>query len=106
MKLIDLSPRWIAHDGDAKAALIFKCPHCREVWLTCTFHPIKISAQMGLYRPEGEASGGQVVPSRQNFAWSRSGDSFHNVTVTPSVDASASGHWHGFITNGEIVGGL
>lgn len=24
------------------------------------------------------------------------------LTLTPSVDASKHGHWHGFITNGEI----
>ncbi len=101
MKLIDLSPRWIEHGGNPKAALIFKCPHCQDIWLTCTFQPIKMSTQMALYRPEGESSGGQVVPSRQDFAWSRDGDSFHTLSVTPSVDASASGHWHGFITGGE-----
>lgn len=25
-----------------------------------------------------------------------------NITVTPSINAE--GHWHGFITNGELVG--
>lgn len=101
MKLVDLSPRWISFDGNAKAALIFLCPCCRKIWLTCTFQPIKMSTQMELYRPEGEASGGQAVPSRQDFAWARQGDSFHTLTVTPSIDASASGHWHGWIANGE-----
>lgn len=28
-------------------------------------------------------------------------DDFETLTLTPSIDASASGHWHGFITNGE-----
>lgn len=101
MKLADLSPRWVAHEGNDKAALIFKCPHCQEIWLTCTFQPIKISHQMEMFLPEGQMSGGQVVPSKQDFAWGRSGDDFASLSVTPSVDASASGHWHGFITNGE-----
>lgn len=100
MKLTELSPRWIAHDGNDKAALIFKCPHCRETWLTCTFQSIKMSTQLELYRPEGEASRGDVVPSRQDYAWRRNGDDFETLSVTPSVDASSSGHWHGFITNG------
>jgi len=26
---------------------------------------------------------------------------FGAISVTPSLDASASGHWHGMITNGE-----
>lgn len=28
--------------------------------------------------------------------------SFESLTVTPSIDGSAGGNWHGFITNGEI----
>lgn len=28
------------------------------------------------------------------------GDTFDNLTLTPSVDRSGDGHWHGFITNG------
>ena len=32
------------------------------------------------------------------YRWHPSG----GLTVTPSIDASASGHWHGRITNGEI----
>ena len=31
---------------------------------------------------------------------------FETMTVTPSLDGSAAGNWHGFITNGEIVGGI
>ena len=34
--------------------------------------------------------------------WTRSGETFDNLTLTPSVDVSQFGHWHGFITNGEI----
>jgi hypothetical protein len=28
---------------------------------------------------------------------------FETMTVTPSLDGSAGGLWHGFITNGEIA---
>jgi Family of unknown function (DUF6527) len=41
-----------------------------------------------------------VVPCKEAQAWVITGD-FSNMTVTPSLDASASGHWHGSITNGE-----
>lgn len=102
MKLADLDPRWKAVDGDPHAALAFKCPCCQKVWLTCKFVPMKMSDQMRLFEDEGKASGGQVVPTRQEFAWSRQGDDFATLSITPSVDASASGHWHGFVTNGEI----
>lgn len=103
MKLTDLSPRWKADGSDPHAVLVFKCPCCQSAWLTCKFVPMKISRQMELVEDEGRASGGNVVPSRQDFAWSRTGDDLATISVTPSVDASASGHWHGFITNGQVT---
>jgi hypothetical protein len=43
-----------------------------------------------------------TVPMREDYAWTFSGKDFATITITPSIDASASGHWHGCITNGEI----
>jgi hypothetical protein len=43
-----------------------------------------------------------VVPPKPEFAWSIDRPDFETMNVTPSIDASASGHWHGFIRNGEI----
>jgi hypothetical protein len=42
------------------------------------------------------------VPMRDEAIWQMTTWDFRHMTVTPSIDASASGHWHGFITNGEI----
>ena len=43
------------------------------------------------------------VPAKATFGWALSNlDNFDTMTVTPSIDASGSGNWHGFITNGEI----
>jgi len=42
------------------------------------------------------------VPMKSDACWTMSSNTFDAMTVTPSIDASASGHWHGFITNGEI----
>lgn len=98
MKLTELEPRWI-HPN----LFVFLCPHCREILLTCKNVPMAFGDQCKLYEANlGEDDWNQrVVPSRAEFAWGISGD-FENMTVTPSIDASASGHWHGFITNGEI----
>lgn len=44
--------------------------------------------------------------------WQRTGETFDDLTLGPSVDASGSTHltrdietpcWHGFITNGEVL---
>lgn len=56
----------------------------------------------------------RVIPSAPDCSWSISGERpvgpnaafVGNLTVTPSLDASAAGHWHGHITDGEIVGGV
>ncbi len=38
-----------------------------------------------------------------NHIWDLQGqDDFESLTLSPSVDASASGHWHGFVRLGDI----
>lgn len=48
----------------------------------------------------------EIVGWNPDHCWQYAGDDFTTMSVTPSIDASASGDWHGHITNGEIVGGL
>jgi len=106
VKLIDLEPRWI-HPN----LFVFLCPHCRKVFLTCKNIAMRESEQFDLYEKEFGADWNLiVVPCDAEFAWSISGSVptepnaafITNLTVKPSVDASSSGHWHGFITDGEI----
>lgn len=103
MKLTDLDPRWAA-DGDIVIggisqhfesrhgmAVSFQCPCCagteRATRLAVWFaNPVD-----GL-PPTDDAS----------HLWQRQGESFDNLTLSPSVDASQYGHWHGFISAGEI----
>lgn len=100
MRLLDLEPRWAAdydiligdhvvHDEDRKGmALTFLCPHCKSTRLGVFFrNPI-----------DGK-------PPSDDFdadhLWQRTGETFDALTLSPSIDASKSGHWHGFIENGE-----
>lgn len=77
----------------------FDCPHCRTERLAVFFtNPL---------------DGGEPAVEPQ-FLWRRSGDSFETLSLAPSIDAESgtvarhdgtiehSGHWHGYITNGEI----
>lgn len=99
MKLIELDPRWacdadIVIGGTVKhfknrhgMALSFECPHCRVIRLAVWFsNPI------------------DKLPPTDDMKtlWTRVGESFETLTLTPSIDASSDGHWHGFITDGEI----
>jgi hypothetical protein len=109
MKLIDLDPRWAIDadiviggerrhfEGRHGMAVSFECPHCvqRErnagdkrvtrlaVWFA---NPI---------------DGGPPTDDAKTL-WQRVGETFETLTLLPSIDASKEGHWHGFITGGEI----
>lgn len=100
MKLTELEPRWIY-----KAKVFaFRCPHCRNVWLTCKTVEMDHGKQFEII----EATFGDeiAIACKPSASWKASGLDFEKMTVTPSLDASAAGHWHGFITDGQIVGGL
>lgn len=100
MNLTELHPRWVVeheygeYDEQLKTApkrhgmgISFLCPHCKEARLAVMF--------------ENPVDGFRPPYVKQNL-WKRSGESFENMTLTPSIDASECGHWHGHITNGQI----
>jgi hypothetical protein len=43
-----------------------------------------------------------AIATIDNMAWTVGEKNFATMTMTPSFDASRAGHWHGFITNGEL----
>lgn len=91
MKLTELNPRWMIETKEFEARLgmgiSFDCPHCRKQRLGVFFkNPI-----------DGHA------PALRDNLWQRGGVLFENLTITPSIDCSATGCWHGHITNGEIT---
>ena len=109
MRLTELDPRWAVDadiviggvkkhfEGRDGMAVSFECPHCVErerstgdkrvtrlaVWFA---NPI---------------DGGQPTDDAKTL-WLRGGNTFETLTLSPSIDASSDGHWHGFISNGEI----
>lgn len=45
-----------------------------------------------------------IVGCKESYSWVwQEAHDFARISVTPSLDASAAGHWHGFITAGAIV---
>ena len=110
MKLVDLEPRWV-HPN----VFVFLCPHCKGILLSCKNVEMSATDQRRLFEEEfGDTWSDQVITSQGNQAWNISGTrpmdpsaAFPtDLSVNPSLDASASGHWHGHIINGEIVGGV
>lgn len=129
MRLTDLKPRWLDLNG-GHIAIMFLCPHCPtgDTWLTCFFiqagsipktdgnYPIEALRwtrgervlfyealkEMGHPDPV-EGAYHDVVDCKPDCCWTKSSDDFNTMSCSPSLDASAAGHWHGFITNGEIA---
>jgi hypothetical protein len=116
MRLCDLDPRWLTKDG-RRVGFIFLSPtrkngpvHWRQ---TCFFEKTPFREQRALVwaemadQADEDREFGNWQPCKQDFAWKLHGEpNFETLTVTPSLDGSAGGLWHGFITNGQIVGGI
>lgn len=112
MKLLELQPhwclaaRWDTPDGTqhflngdttkrSGMGLSFLCPVHRDHRLVVMFsNPVD----------------GLPPCAESKYRWQRSGESFDNLTLGPSIDVSGNRHgdeiktpcWHGFIVNGEI----
>lgn len=107
MKLTELEPRWFSvQDSTGIAGISFLCPHCRQARLGVRIahaapHIISVGQDEEITHFPAGAQVWQITGNAPTFDSENHGG-FENVSLFPSVDASASGHWHGFITNGEV----
>lgn len=117
MRLVDLDPKWWAAQGRIGQGMVFLCPHCRQGYLCVAFaNPLDggqpwnigteehrpISALWDILYDGGVIPVGTwIVPP--GYSWQRVGETFDSLSLSPSVDASKAGCWHGFLTNGEIT---
>jgi hypothetical protein len=103
MKLADLNPRWFAEEGRHGQGVMFDCP-CATCAPLPRFGesddptaPYKKAAGVYFDRP---LDGG---PPIRGPTWTRAGDTFETLSLSPSVFISPPDHWHGFIINGTAV---
>jgi hypothetical protein len=109
MKLTELEPRWIGgslDDGAERRGLgiSFMCPlHHVEgdrlaVWFSnpCDGGSAHVDYAM-------DSATAHLTLKNPEHLWQRTGETFDDLTLTPSIDASKYGCWHGFITNGAIA---
>lgn len=103
MKLTDLNPRWLTMSQYTLPGGTLCFPRWsgeKRVGCGVTFDdPTNPQQRLGVFF-ENPIDG--LPPADGQKLWHREGDSFDNLTLTPSIDASASGGWHGFITKGNI----
>lgn len=113
MRLLDLDPQWIMNEGK-RIGFTFVSPKGgsdgkRVYRQSCFVSPPRMREQLVAFaRMHGEDA--IVQPCNPNAKWQIAGGidaaDFASISVTPSLDGSAGGLWHGFVTNGQIVGGL
>lgn len=96
MKLKDLDPRWFtSNESNGEiVGLTFDCPHCRVKRLGVLFHADG--------HPAIKSTEPSTILGNSKTIWTLTGTSFNDLSLTPSIDASKTGHWHGHIKNGEI----
>lgn len=106
MKLIDLEPRWaldadiwvngvLHHDEDRHGmGLTFECPCCIGT---------PRATRLGVFLANPIDGKPPSDDYDAQHLWTRTGEDFATLTLSPSVDASKVGHWHGRIVNGEVT---
>jgi len=101
VKLVDLNPHWyVLEDGGPIVGLSFQCPHCpadKAIRLCIAFHHHGRAAMDDQYILAHHGAN-----DTQHIWDLRGQDDFSTLTLSPSIDASKSGHWHGFVIGGEI----
>ncbi len=113
MKLTDLDPKWfdVGGNNSNKDGLSFLCP-CPKCQIGS---PVRLAVQFA--NPIGDYPAIEMTAKERNrhvlelktfdvppgTMWRREGETFETISLSPSVDASQAGHWHGNITNGEVA---
>jgi hypothetical protein len=103
-QLKDLNPKWFTMEGSPDiVGITFDCPCCAPQGKISTLGTLYCPRIGVLFVQEIDRDGfpNHIHWTREGIKWNRTGDTFETLTLTPSIDCSAWGHWHGFITNGE-----
>jgi hypothetical protein len=111
MKLIDLAPRWVGAGGEGiTQADGSPAPERHGVGITficpCGTHP-----RDGEYDTDRCCiifenpldGGGRFDATTPGHYWTRVGETFETLSLTPSIQRVGGCGWHGFITNGEMI---
>lgn len=100
-----LEPRWIESDGRI-IGVLFSCPVCSR-W----GEQIEGAHMVGVLfanPPDGgppHPDDDRAVANYGGRRWSRSGSTFDDLTISPSIDLTRTtpGEWHGFVVAGRVT---
>lgn len=109
VRLVDLEPRWVGAGGEGiyqadgspaperhGVAISFRCP--------CGTHPRddEYETDRCVIMLNNPLDGQGPLNSGSSY-WTRTGDTFETLSLTPSIQRHGACNWHGFITNGEVT---
>ncbi len=105
MKLTDLHPQFLVAGGEGISnADGSPAPERTGVGVLCDCPCGNTDEDHRLFVPfANPIDGGLPVHTGKNNGWSRTGETFETLTLTPSIQRVGGCGWHGFITNGEII---
>lgn len=107
LPLADFNPRWLVDkDGRQGMGMSLRCPSCRLQRLSVWFsNPVDgLPAYPAQEIPPDATEEVRKRITAYNNRWGRTGEDFSTLSLSPSIDASGAGHWHGFITEGFVSG--
>lgn len=102
MKLVELNPEWLGYGGNGvfttSTGLLIPRRERIGIHMNC---PCGCSRPLSLKFTNPVDGLGPIVGT----TWERTGEDFETLTLSPSIQrADDDGcHWHGYITNGEII---
>jgi hypothetical protein len=106
MRLAELRPKSLVdRDGRRGMGITLTCPSCLKQRISVWYaNPMDgLPPRELLEITEGMTEEVKKLYASYNNRWQRTGEDFETLSLMPSVDVQ--GHWHGFITNGEVTGG-
>jgi hypothetical protein len=98
-RLADLFGEWIVRDG-RRVGVRFVCPTCPQIEGAPTL------AVLFANPPDGGAAwpdDPQALGNNEGRRWTLTGDTLEAMALSPSVDCSKCGHWHGIVSHGEAL---
>jgi hypothetical protein len=97
-RLVDLFADWISDESGRRVGVKFICPTCPAIEGAPTIAVLFANPVDG--GPPAPA-GCSLPGDNDGRRWQRTGDTIETITLSPSVDCSRCGHWHGFVSHGE-----
>jgi hypothetical protein len=102
VRLVDQEPEFVETRSQLGVGVKFWCP-CRKYGLGDHQYKITILFLNPLAGGKPLPEDPELQGNNDGHRWARSGLTFEDLTLSPSIDASKVGCWHGKIEHGFLL---